>query len=301
MAAIPGHSVRAAIVCVLLALAHPMPLNAQPEGGLPGPAGTAPAGVGPAIELVDPKVLRVCADPHNLPFSNDKGEGFENKIAELLAAKLGKELAYTWYPQSTGFVRNTLAAYKCDVIIGVPQGDDLVQSTNPYYRTAYALVARSDSGLEGVDRLADPRLKGKQIGIVAGTPPGFAMVANGLMTRARPYPLVVDTRIDSSAAAMIADLAAGTIDTGILWGPMAGYFARQANRAMTVVPLVKENGGPPLAYRMAMGVRGTDVEWRRLLNRLIQENQPAITGILLGFGVPLLDEQDRPIADAPSK
>src|SRR5690349_24443344 len=93
-----------------------------------------------SIELIDPKVLRVCADPRNMPFSNEKGEGFENKLAELVAQKLGKTLAYTWYPQAPGFVRNTLGAYKCDLIMGYPQGNDLVQSTNPYYRTAYALV-----------------------------------------------------------------------------------------------------------------------------------------------------------------
>ena len=134
-----------------------------------------------SIELVDSKVLRVCADPNNMPFSTDKGEGFENKLAELLADKLGKGLSYSWYPQATGFVRNTLAAHKCDVIMGVPQGDDLVQVTNPYYRTAYALVFKQGQGLEGVDTLGDPRLKGKRIGIVAGTPPGNNMAANGLM------------------------------------------------------------------------------------------------------------------------
>ena len=101
-----------------------------------------------SIELIDPKVLRVCADPNNMPFSTDKGEGFENKLAELLAEKLGKGLSYSWYPQAPGFVRNTLAAHKCDVIMGIPQGDDLVQVTNPYYRTAYALVFKQGHGLE---------------------------------------------------------------------------------------------------------------------------------------------------------
>ena len=110
-----------------------------------------------SLELVDPKVLRVCADPHNMPFSTDKGEGFENKLAELFADKLGKGLAYTWYPQATGFVRNTLAAHKCDVIMGVPQGDDLVQVTNPYYRTAYALVFKPGNDLDGVDTLERSR------------------------------------------------------------------------------------------------------------------------------------------------
>jgi quinoprotein dehydrogenase-associated probable ABC transporter substrate-binding protein len=238
-----------------------------------------------SIELVDPKVLRVCADPNNMPFSTEGGEGFENRLAELLADKLGKGLSYSWYPQATGFVRNTLAAHKCDVIMGVPQGDDLVQ------------VTKQGQGLEGVDTLGDPRLKGKRIGIVAGTPPANNMAANGLMAHAKPYPLVVDTRVDSSAAAMMHDLASGEIDAGILWGPMAGYYARRTSPGATVVPLVKETTGPRLAYRMAMGVRYTDQEWKRQLNRTIQENQPAINKLLLSFGVPLLDDSDRAITE----
>jgi quinoprotein dehydrogenase-associated probable ABC transporter substrate-binding protein len=250
-----------------------------------------------SIELIDPKVLRVCADPHNMPFSTDKGEGFENKLAELFAQRLDKGLSYTWYPQAPGFVRNTLAAHKCDVVMGTPQGDDLLQVTNPYYRTAYALVFKRGGGLEGVETLGDPRLKGKRIGVVAATPPGNNMVANGLMASAKPYPLVVDTRVDSSAAAMMHDLAAGDIDAGILWGPMAGYFALQAGSATSVVPLTKETTGPRLAYRIAMGVRYADQDWKRLLNRTIRDNQGAINKLLLGFGVPLLDDNDRPIAE----
>jgi quinoprotein dehydrogenase-associated probable ABC transporter substrate-binding protein len=257
--------------------------------------GQAPEGADLSIELVDPKVLRVCADPRNLPFSNEKGEGFENKLAELFAEKLQKKLDYMFFPQATGFVRMTLGAHRCDVIMGFPQGDELVQGTNPYYRTAYALVAGRGSGLEDVASLGDERLKGKHLGIVAGTPPATNMAVNGLMTNARPYPLMIDTRIDSSAVAMIKDLVAGEIDAAVLWGPMAGYYARQANPPLHVTPLVKETSGPRLAYRIGMGVRPADQNWKRQLNRLIQENQPAINKILLDFGVPLLDENDRPI------
>jgi quinoprotein dehydrogenase-associated probable ABC transporter substrate-binding protein len=248
-----------------------------------------------SIELVDPRVLRVCADPRNLPFSNEKGEGFENKLGELFAEKLQKKLDYMFFPQATGFVRMTLGAHRCDVIMGFPQGDELVQGTNPYYRTAYALVAKQGSGLDDVATLEDERLKGKHIGIVAGTPPATNMAVNGLMANARPYPLMIDTRYDSSAADMIKDLASGEIDAGILWGPMAGYYAKQSNPPLHVTPLVKETSGPKLAYRIGMGVRAADQNWKRQLNRLIQENQPAINRILLDFGVPLLDENDRPI------
>jgi quinoprotein dehydrogenase-associated probable ABC transporter substrate-binding protein len=248
-----------------------------------------------SIELVDPKVLRVCADPRNLPFSNEKGEGFENKLGELFAEKLQKKLDYMYFPQATGFVRMTLAAHRCDVIMGFPQGDDLVQGTNPYYRTAYALVAKRGNGLDDVATLEDARLKDKRIGIVAGTPPATNMAVAGLMANARPYPLMIDTRFDSSAAAMIKDLMAGEIDAGVLWGPMAGYYAKQASPPLHVTPLVKETSGPRLAFRIGMGVRPADQNWKRQLNRLIQENQPAINKILLDFGVPLLDENDRPI------
>lgn len=246
-----------------------------------------------SIELVDPKVLRVCADPRNLPFSNEKGEGFENKLAELFAAKLQKKIDYMYYPQATGFVRMTLGAHRCDVIMGFPQGDDLVQGTNPYYRTAYALISKQNSDLESVTTLGDARLKGKHIGIVAGTPPATNMAANGLMANAKPYPLMIDTRVDSSAEAMINDLNKGEIDAAILWGPMAGFYAKKTNPPLHVTPLVNEKTGPQLVYRIGMGVRRADQNWKRLLNRLIQESQPEINKILSDYGVPLLDENNQ--------
>jgi quinoprotein dehydrogenase-associated probable ABC transporter substrate-binding protein len=255
-----------------------------------------------SIELVDPKVLRVCADPRNLPFSNEKGEGFENKLAEFFAAKLQKKIDYMYFPQATGFVRMTLGAHRCDVIMGFPQGDDLVQGTNPYYRTAYALVSKQNSGLDDVTTLEDARLKGKHIGIVAGTPPATNMAVNGLMTSAKPYPLMIDTRVDSSAEAMINDLNKGDIDAAILWGPIAGFYAKKATPPLHVTPLVKEKTGPQLVYRIGMGVRRADQNWKRLLNRLIQENQPEINKILFDYGLPLLDENNQPIsAEAATK
>ncbi|WP_280710996.1 substrate-binding domain-containing protein [Bradyrhizobium sp. BR13661] len=253
-----------------------------------------------SFELVDPKVLRVCADPRNMPFSNEKGEGIENKLAELFADKLQKKLDYVYFPQATGFVRMTLGAHRCDVIMGFPQGDDVVQGTNPYYRTTYALVAKSGSGLEDVDTLEDPKLKGKHVGIIAGTPPATNMAIAGLMSDAKPYPLMIDTRYDNSAQAMIDDLISGKIDAGVLWGPMAGYYAKKAG-AMHVTPLVKETTGPKLVYRIGMGVRAADQSWKRQLNKLIQENQGEINKILLDFGVPLLDENDRPLGVEAAK
>jgi len=255
-----------------------------------------------SLELVDPDVFRACGDPRNLPFSNEKGEGFENKLAELFAAKLGKKLRYTYFPQATGFVRMTLESHRCDVIMGFPQGDDLAQVTVPYYRTTYALVFKPGSGLEDVTAIGDPKLRDKRIGIVAGTPPSTYMAINGLMAHAKPYPLVIDTRVDSSAQAMMDDLARGDIDCGILWGPMAGYYASKANPPMIVVPLVKETMGPQLAYRIGMAVRQSDQEWKRTLNRLIADNQPEINKLLISYGIPLLDEANAPItSDTLSK
>ena len=252
-----------------------------------------------SIELVDPKVLRVCADPRNLPFSNEAGDGFENRLAGMLAQKLGKPLAYTYYPGATGFVRNTLNAHKCDVVMGYPQGDDLVQPTNPYYRTAYVLIARKDAGLDGIGSLDDSRLRGKKIGIIAGTPPATNLAVNGLLPFIHSYPLVIDTRFDSSTDRMFKDLQAGEIDVAILWGPIGGYDVKNSKLDLNVVPLVHEKSGPRMIYRIGMGVRHSDQNWKRELNRFISENQRAIEQLLAAYGVPLLDEQDKPIQVGP--
>ena len=252
---------------------------------------------GSEVELVDPDVLRVCADPNNMPFSNEAGEGFEQAVAKLLAAKLGRsDVTYSYFPQATGFVRMTLGSNLCDVIISYPQGDELVQNTNAYYRTSYALVVPKDGELAGVTKLEDPKLKDKRVGIVAGTPPGTYMARAGLMGKAKAYQLMIDTRIDNSAKAMIDDLAKGEIDAAVLWGPMAGYYEKQSGREYEVVPLIHETKGPAMTYRITMGVRPSDQEWKRTLNRAIADNQSEINDILLSYGVPLLDEQDRPIA-----
>jgi quinoprotein dehydrogenase-associated probable ABC transporter substrate-binding protein len=246
-------------------------------------------GLGASVELVDPNVFRVCADPHNLPLSDSTGNGFENRLAELFAAKLYESVNYTYYPQVIGFVRNTLNALRCDVVMGTAVGDTIMQTTNPYYRTTYALLFRPDNGLDGITSLGDARLKDKHIGIVAGTPPATILIRNGLMALAKPYPLTVDTRTTSSPEAMANDIASGTIDAGVLWGPMAGYYAKQTTPRLVVVPLLKE--GMQMDFRIAMGVRRTDQDWKRRLNKLIAETQPDIDKILTDYGVPLLDEQ----------
>jgi quinoprotein dehydrogenase-associated probable ABC transporter substrate-binding protein len=263
---------------------------------LPGGAGAQDAATEDSIELIDPHVFRACADPRNLPFSNEAGEGFENKIAELFARKLGKSVAYTFYPGATGFIRNTLNAHRCDVVLGIAQGDDIVQPTNPYYRTSYVAAYRADGPLKGLDSLSDPRLKTARIGIVAGTPPASILAEDGLLGQIKSYALVVDTRFDSPTHEMMDDLDRGDIDVALLWGPIAGYYALKAKNPTTVVPLVKEQGDTRMVYRIVMGVRHSDQNWKRTLNKLISENKAEIQAILQSYGAPLLDESDQPIS-----
>ncbi len=250
-------------------------------------------GAAQTADLVDRSALRVCADPANLPFSDKNRKGFENKVADLLGAKLGVPVFYTWFPQATGFIRNTLGARKCDLVIGYAQGHELVQNTNHYYRSAYVLIYRSDSDLAGVKSLDDAKLKDKRIGVVAGTPPATVMALNGLIGKAKPFHLVVDRRYSSPGEEMVAQIASGDIAAGVLWGPIGGYYAKQNGAKLTVVPLVNETRGPRMAYRITMGVRRQELEWKRQLNRLLRKHKDEIEKILAGYGVPLLDEQDQ--------
>src|SRR6516162_9033925 len=241
-------------------------------------------------DLVDRSALKVCADPNNLPFSDDKKEGFENKIAELIGAELGRSVDYTWFPQVVGFVRNTLQAHLCDLVIGTVAGDEIMQTTNPYYFTTYVMFYRSDSGL-AADGMQDPRLASLRLGVVAGTPPADLLVHHDLMSRTKPYALTVDTRAESPTHEMVKDVVDGTIDAGFLWGPIAGYYRKHDTLPLTLVPLKSEPDAARMAYHIAMGVRGNEPEWRRRVNAAIAKRQAEITVILRDYGVPLLDEQ----------
>jgi quinoprotein dehydrogenase-associated probable ABC transporter substrate-binding protein len=264
---------------------------------LPGLALAQGAGLGAAGELVDPDVLRVCADPSNMPFTDESGEGFENKLAEMVAAKLGrKSVSYTWFPMVMGFVRNTLRANRCDIIMGYAQGDELVQNTNAYYRSTYVMIYPKGGDLDGVETIEDARLAGKKIGVVEATPPTANLAAAKLMHNAKIYPLTADTRFaPSMAELMVKDMQSGIIDAALVWGPMAGYYVKQAKADLAVVPLVKEKTGSRMSYRITMGVRPSDQEWKRTLNNFIRDNQDEINKLLLEYNVPLLDEQDRVI------
>jgi polar amino acid transport system substrate-binding protein len=241
-------------------------------------------------DLVDRTAFRVCADPANRPMSAEDGSGFENEIAALFAEKLGRPLEYTWFPQVIGFVRQTLQAGKCDVVMGYAQGDELVLNTNHYYTSTHVIVVRADGDLAGIDTLGDPRLRGKRIGVVVGSPPATHVARLGMMKDAEAYDLMVDRRVEDPAGQMLADLEAGRIDAALLWGPIGGPLVKQGHPGLEATPLLKEAGTPRLVFRITMGVRPGEDEWKRELNSQIRRNQEAIDGILRDAGVPILDD-----------
>lgn len=269
-----------AIAAALLAGSAAFPVVAQQSG-----------------DLVSRSEFRVCADPNNLPFSNEKLEGFENKIADLVAKDLNEPVGYTWFPQTVGFVRNTLLANRCDVVVGTVAGGDMMDDTNPYYHSAYMIVTRPVDNIAAVS-LADPVFTEKRIGVIAGTPPTDLLLRHRLMPRVAWYSLEVDTRYDSPARQMMQDLAEGKIDVALLWGPFAGYYIAHDHLPLRAALLASEPDGPKLDYHVAMGVRPGEMVWRRTLNRIVGKHQDEITRILLDYGVPLLDEQNRPITEA---
>lgn len=242
--------------------------------------------------------LRVCADPANMPFSDRKEAGFENRIAGIVADELKVPVRYYWMPQGPGFVRNSLSMRLCDVVIGYAAGADPVLHTNPYYTSVYVLVVKADGPLATVDSLADPRLKGHKLGVVAATPPADHLLAAGLLADAKTYSLLVDRRFESPGEAMIADLKGGVIDGALLWGPTGGYFAKQAGPGLKAIPLVKDTERPDLSYRITAGVRPTDHDWKQTLNLILRKRQADIDKVLLDYGVPLLDDENQVITAA---
>ena len=257
-------------------------------------AGGPAAAQAPTGELVAKTELRVCADPADLPFSDQKLEGFENKIAALMGQELSVPVTYAWFPQVVGFVRNTLGAGRCDLIMGTVAGDELVQTSTPYYFTGYMFVSRTDGGLNFTD-FDDPKLRELHIGVVGATPPSDLLVRHGLMANARPYQLQIDTRLGTETHQMILDIVDKKIDAGLLWGPIAGYYIRHDNLPLTLVMLHSEPQSPRLEYHIAMGIRHNEPDWRRKVNAIIQKRRNDIAAILRDYGVPLLDEQGNPI------
>ena len=254
----------------------------------------------------DDRVLRVCEDPNNLPFSNRAGEGFENKIAELFAAELGWKLEYTWFPQRMGFIRNTLRGrepdsdrFKCDLVLGVPVGFELAATTKPYYRSTYALAYVKGKGLDGVKapedliKLDPAKLKSLKLGVVGQTPPADWLLKHGLFDQVVPYQTQSGDPERYPGEIVEKDLVAGAIDIAFVWGPIAGYFAKRASAAEVVVVPFAPDPAIQFDFRIAMGVRFGEREWRDRIERLIEANRGRIQAILASYGVPQLDDEGR--------
>ncbi|WP_444985787.1 quinoprotein dehydrogenase-associated putative ABC transporter substrate-binding protein [Halomonas mongoliensis] len=239
-------------------------------------------------ERQEREALRVCADGNNLPFSSEAGEGFENRIAELMAEDLGVPLVYVWSPQVMGFVRNTLELRVCDVMIGAVAGYEFVQNSNEVYRSVYALVVPEASDLE-VTRLTDPALQGRRIGVVTETPPLVPLRRTGAILQS--YPLMVDTRVRAPVRDAIEDVVAGRTEGAVLWGPLAGYYAARAEPPLRVIPLVDDDSGARLDYRITMGLRRGEPHWKDWINDFIDRRRDEIHAILAEYGVPLLDRR----------
>lgn len=240
--------------------------------------------------------LRVCADPNNLPFSNTELEGFENKIVEIIASELEKPVHYTWFPQTVGYVRNTLQLNECDLITGITIGNERVQNTNPYYRSVYALVYAQKNGPLPLD-FSDQIYQSKAIGIVAGTPAANLVAQYGLLKQVMPYQLTVDTRYFSTGKQIMDDIENGVIDAAIIWGPIAGYYANLSKQKITVVPLTDETKSLKLDYSITMAVRYNDQDWKLKINDVLKSRQPDILSVLKQYKVPLLDNVGQLIVD----
>jgi mxaJ protein len=249
----------------------------------------------PAPPPPDPGVLRVCADPNNLPFSNAQRQGFENAIADLVARDLGKQVAYHWQPQRRGFIRTTLAAGWCDLVVGVPAGYERTRTTRPYYRSTYVFVSRRSGGA-AIRSIDDPRLRRVRIGVEmtgedSENPPAVqALAARHVVDNVRGYLVYGDYSTPDPPRRIIDAVADGDVDTAIAWGPLAGYFASRARVPLRVDRVTPEHAGPGLSFTfaIAMGVRRGDRALADALNGVLARRRDAIDTILRRYGVPLL-------------
>ena len=238
--------------------------------------------------------LRVCADPNNLPFSNQREEGFENRLAELLADEMRATVAYTWWPQRRSFLRNTLRAHECDVVMGVPTGYELVHATRPYYRSTYVFVYPADQGWE-IRSFDDPVLHELKVGVHligddgANAPPAHALARRGMVDNVRGYLVYGDYSEDSPPARILDALETGEIDVAVVWGPLAGYFAPRASIPLAIVPVAPEIDLPflPMVYDISLGVRRGDTIFARRLEEILVRRRPGVDSLLASYGVPL--------------
>lgn len=274
-------------------------------------AAAALAQAEPAPAAAPQPVLRVCQDPNNLPFSNRELKGFENKIAALLAEDLGWGIEYTWYPQRMGFIRNTLRAkvpgserFKCDLVTGVAVGFDMGATTRPYYRSTYSMAYVKGTGLDGVKTLEDlltlsaAQRAALRLGVFGQSPVADWLLQNGLIGQMVSYqPQTGDA--DQYPGEMVEkDLASGKIDVAFIWGPIAGYFARQASGATIVALPLTPRPGMQFDFQIAMAVRFGEKDFKERIDAALDRNRHKITAILEQYGVPLLDERGVQVAAA---
>ena len=249
----------------------------------------------------DATVLRVCADPNNLPFSDQAGRGFENEIVELIAKDLGSTVNYTWWAQRRGYVNHTLKADVCDVWSGVASGAEMMTSTRPYYRSSYVFVTRADRGLH-IASFDDPQLRKLIIGVqmvgsdAMNTPPAHALARRGIVQNVRGYMLYGDYRQPHPASAIIDAVGNGDVDVAVVWGPTAGYFAAQGSTPLTIEPVEPWRDGTelPMAFYISMGVRRGDNALLKRLDESLERNRAAIAAILAEYHVPVLPDAFAP-------
>jgi mxaJ protein len=259
------------------------------------------AGGGPATSLLaktagDRSALRVCADPNNLPFSNSARQGFENQIAELIGRELHKRVEYTWWAQRRGFVRNTLNSGVCDLVVGTASGMEMLATTRPYYKSTYVFVARHDRQL-GIRSFDDPKLRHLKIGVqligddFANTPPAHALANRGMTNNLVGYTVYGDYRVPNPPARIVEAVAKGHVDIAVVWGPLAGYFARRSSVPLDVVPVTPRVDLPylPFVFDIAMGVRRGDSTFRAQLDEIIARRRPSIDSVLDAYSVPRVD------------
>jgi len=233
------------------------------------------------------KSLRVCGDPENLPYSNERLEGYENKIAQVIATDLGAVPVYAWWPHQRGLVRNTIDAGTCDVIFGIPQGLDRVLWTKPYYTTSYVIAYRKGSSYR-LESLDSPDLKRLRIGVYNNTPVEESLARRGLIDHTSSYSLFFDPRGDRDRPGkLMDDLVSGAVDVALPWGPLAGYYRKKLNAPLEIVPLHDETG-VPLVFNVSMGVKKGNGDLKTQLEAAIEHRRAEIQSILEDFGVPLL-------------
>jgi mxaJ protein len=253
-------------------------------------------GLAPTRSVRTPgRTLRVCADPNNLPFSNQKREGFENRIAEVLARELGAKVEYVWWAQRRGYVRNTLKEGRCDLIVGVPTGLDMVLTTRPYYRSTYVFVSKRGGPV--VESFDDPKLKRLRVAVqiigddFANAPPAEALSHRGIVKNVRGYTILGDYRDPNPPSRIMRAVEQGEVDVAVVWGPLAGYFARKSSVPMRIRPVSPEIDVPylPFVFDIAMGVRRGETAFRDSLDAVLLTRRSEIDRILAEYGVPRKD------------